>query len=45
MIFDCLKIYDDVKTKSEVISKIGYEIDEISSKIDTLESNRKSKFY
>ena len=44
LIFQSLKIYDDVKIKSEVIQKIGYEIDEVLSKIDTLESNRKSKF-
>jgi len=40
-----LKIYDDVKIKSEVIQKIGYEIDEVLSKIDTLESNRKSTLF
>ena len=44
LIFQSLKIYDDVKIKSEVIQKIGYEIDEVLSKIDTLETNRKSKF-
>jgi hypothetical protein len=44
LIYDCLKIYDDVTTKSEVIQKIGYEIDEVLSKIDTLERDRKSKF-
>lgn len=43
-IYSSLKIYDDVKIKSEVIQKIGYEIDEVLSKIDTLETNRKSKF-
>lgn len=42
--FESLKIYNDVKIKSEVIQKIGYEIDEVLSKIDTLETNRKSKF-
>lgn len=44
-IYSSLKIYDDVKIKSEVIQKIGYEIDEVLSKIDTLETNRKSKFF
>ncbi|MCT7483315.1 hypothetical protein [Aliarcobacter cryaerophilus] len=44
LIFQSLKIYDDVKIKSDVIQKIGYEIDEVLSKIDTLETNRKSKF-
>lgn len=44
MIFDSLKIYDDVTVKSEIIQKIGYEIDEVLSKIDTLKSNRKTKF-
>ena len=45
LIFESLKIYNDVKIKSEVIQKIGYEIDEVLSKIDTLETNRKSKFF
>ena len=44
LIYDCLKLYDDNKIKSEVIKKIGYEIDEVISKIDTLERDRKSKF-
>ena len=44
LIFESSKIYNDVKIKSEVIQKIGYEIDEVLSKIDTLETNRKSKF-
>lgn len=45
IIFQSLKIYDDVKIKSEVIQKIGYEIDKVLSKIDTLETNRKSKLF
>lgn len=43
LIFQSLKIYDDVKIKLEVIQKIGYEIDEVLSKIDGLEKHRKSK--
>ena len=43
-IYSSLKIYDNIDTKSKVISKIGYEIDEVLFKINTLESNRKSKF-
>ena len=45
LIFESLKIYNDVNIKSEVIQKIGYEIDEVLSKIDTIGTNRKSKFF
>ena len=40
VIFDCLRIYDDNKIKSEVIKKVGYEIDEIIKKIDDLKAQR-----
>ena len=44
LIFESMKIYDDLSIRNGVISKIGYEIDEILSKISELESNRKSIF-
>ena len=44
LIFESMKIYDDLKVRDEVISKIGYEIDEILSKISELETKRKSIF-
>ena len=41
LIFESMKIYGDLKVRNDVISKIGYEIDEILSKVSELEMNRK----